>query len=213
VRCQMCSSSFCRRGGASSDAAGSGRTSPLPGSAGDVDVGGAPAVDGTRLRLNSESMAYPGCRAARGSLLAFSGRAFPLGPIPLPLPSPLAFTEPLDIRPPGFGRYDQCGMGQSRQTGALQDCRLPWPRAASRPARPGLSGRRYAVAFEQGLEEALPSALGFHRSARFQQSLKRCRAVKRPAGQPLLDVRIMAPYICTYTRQYCRTAGDLHGAN
>jgi hypothetical protein len=30
----------------------------------------------------------------------------------LPLPSPLAFAKPLDIRPPGFARHDQCGTGK-----------------------------------------------------------------------------------------------------
>lgn len=57
VRCQMCSSSFRRRGVASSDAAEAGRISPLGGS---VGVGGAPAAGGTRLHWNSESMVNPG---------------------------------------------------------------------------------------------------------------------------------------------------------
>ena len=58
VRCQMCSSSFCRRGVASSDAADSGRIAPFGVSM--ADVGGVPAVGGTLLRWNSESMANPG---------------------------------------------------------------------------------------------------------------------------------------------------------
>ena len=70
VRCQMCSSSFCRRGVASSDAAGSGRISPLPGSAEGLGVG-ALVAGGTRLRWNSESMANPGRRAGRESLWPF----------------------------------------------------------------------------------------------------------------------------------------------
>ncbi len=58
VRCQMCSSSFCRRGVASSDAADSGRIDPFGVSM--ADVGGVPAAGGTLLRWNSESMANPG---------------------------------------------------------------------------------------------------------------------------------------------------------
>ncbi|MCY1558362.1 hypothetical protein D9M68_952910 [compost metagenome] len=58
VRCQMCSSSFCRRDVASSDAADSGRISPFGISM--VGVDGVP-VGGTRLRWNSErSMTNPG---------------------------------------------------------------------------------------------------------------------------------------------------------
>jgi hypothetical protein len=52
----MCSSSFCRRGVASSDAAGCGRVIPW-GIAMEV-AGGAPAV-GTLLRWNNENMTTP----------------------------------------------------------------------------------------------------------------------------------------------------------
>ena len=58
VRCQMCSSSFCRHGVASSNAADSRRVSPFGVSM--AEVGGVLAVSGTRLRWNSESMANPG---------------------------------------------------------------------------------------------------------------------------------------------------------
>jgi hypothetical protein len=54
----MCSSSSCRRGVASSDAADSGRIDPFGVSM--AEVGGVPAVGGTLLRWNSESMANPG---------------------------------------------------------------------------------------------------------------------------------------------------------
>jgi len=54
----MCSSSFCRRGVVSSDAADSGRIAPFGVSM--ADVGGVPAAGGTLLRWNSESMANPG---------------------------------------------------------------------------------------------------------------------------------------------------------
>lgn len=98
TRAEACAGSRCRRGVASSDAAGSGRISPLPGLAGGVGVGAAPEVDGGRLRWNSESMANPGRRAGRESLLAFSGRAIPLGPIPLPLPQPFGLLEAFGYR-------------------------------------------------------------------------------------------------------------------
>ncbi|EXF45959.1 hypothetical protein BAY1663_01623 [Pseudomonas sp. BAY1663] len=61
-----------------------------------ADVGGVPAVGGTRLRWNSESMTPPPPDDGLiwGAFGLF-GRAFPLGPVPLPLPSPLAFVGSL----------------------------------------------------------------------------------------------------------------------
>lgn len=53
----MCSSSFFRRGVANSDAADSGRVSPLDVATEEAD--GAPVIGGTLLRWNSESMTNP----------------------------------------------------------------------------------------------------------------------------------------------------------
>ena len=57
-----------------------------------AEVGGVPAVGGTLLRWNSESMANPDDGLLGGAFWPFQDRAFPLGALPLPLPSPLAFV-------------------------------------------------------------------------------------------------------------------------
>ena len=68
VRCQMCSSSFCRRGVASSDAADSGCSSPFGRSV--TGAGDGAAATGGRFRWNRESMWVSWWRA--------SGRPFRL---------------------------------------------------------------------------------------------------------------------------------------
>ena len=70
VRCQMCSSSFCRRGVASSDAADSGRINPFGASM--EDVGGVPAV-GAPFALEQRESRTPDGGRLEGALLAFSG--------------------------------------------------------------------------------------------------------------------------------------------
>src|SRR5690606_21833797 len=110
VRCQMCSSRRCRRDVASRAVADSGRVSPFGVSLAGVD--GAPVVGEPLLCWNSESMANPGDGLLRG-LLAFSGRAFPLGPIPLPLSSPLAFTEAFRYRAAAAGEPQPMRFGSS----------------------------------------------------------------------------------------------------
>jgi hypothetical protein len=82
VRCQMCSSSFCRRGVASSDAADSGRISPFGRSV--AGAGDGAAATGGRFRWNRESMRVS-CGGPTGRPFGlFEVGPFPLHPIPLP---------------------------------------------------------------------------------------------------------------------------------
>ena len=81
VRCQMCSSSFCRRGVASSDAADSGRSNPFGRS---VAGAGDGAATGGRFRWNRESMRVSSGGPAGRPFRLFEVGPFPLHPIPLP---------------------------------------------------------------------------------------------------------------------------------
>src|SRR3546814_20098140 len=60
-------------------------------------MGVASIAGSNRLRWNRVSIAKPLVIGWKESLLAFSGRDFPLGSIPFPLPGTLAF-EPLGFR-------------------------------------------------------------------------------------------------------------------
>src|SRR3546814_3167107 len=91
VRCQICSNRRWRRGIANNEAADSGRDSPFGGTARGMGV--ASIAGSNRLRWNRVSIAKPLVIGWQESLLAFSGRAFPLGSIPFPLPGPLAFRS------------------------------------------------------------------------------------------------------------------------
>src|SRR3546814_11285098 len=60
-------------------------------------MGVASIAGSNRLRWNRVSIAKPLVIGWQESLLAFSGRAFPLGSIPFPLTGPLAF-DPFGYR-------------------------------------------------------------------------------------------------------------------
>lgn len=88
--------------------------------------------------------------------MAFSGRAFPLGAVPLPLPGPLAFME-------AFGYRDVASQGpRSMRHGAIPaswERRHVWPRPASRAWSRDSTSQRHGAQQRVDLPQRVPLPL------------------------------------------------------